>query len=270
MSIRAKQIILACVCVFCLALSGVLWFFTKPCEQCGRKLCFGHTAAVEQSGGGQTGTAGKTSPYETQLSYTGETDADYLDSVYFIGDSRTVGLVRAGMPEERLFAETGMCHEDALSKRVVVLDDSAFLTIPDAVEIVAPPVAVVNFGINGIGFMDEEAFIDEYRAMMQAFMEASPDTVFIIEAILPVSVSYESTSSVSNEKINAMNQRLYDLAEELGCFYLDTDRVMKDEDGSLLSEYNDGDGLHYNEDGYAAILEYVKTHVVPQWEEIRQ
>ena len=72
-------------------------------------------------------------------------DENYLDDVYFIGDSRTVGLVRAGMPEDHLFAETGMCHEDALTKRVVILDDTAYLTIPDALQIVAPKIAVVNF-----------------------------------------------------------------------------------------------------------------------------
>ena len=147
--------------------------------------------------------------------YTGETDENYLDDVYFIGDSRTVGLVRAGMPEDHLFAETGMCHEDALTKRVVILDDTAYLTIPDALQIVAPKIAVVNFGINGIGFMDEDAFIDEYRTMMQAFQKMSPETVFIIESILPVSSSYESTSGVTNEKIDEMNLRLCALAEEL-------------------------------------------------------
>ena len=269
MSNRAKHIALSCVCVVCLALAGVLWYFTPPCGQCGKKICFGHAATVQRNET-ENSTNGKTASYETTLAYTGETDENYLDDVYFIGDSRTVGLVRAGMPEDHLFAETGMCHEDALTKRVVALDNTAYLTIPDALQIVAPTVAVVNFGINGIGFMNEETFIDDYRKMMRAFQKVSPKTVFIIEAILPVSSSYESKSGMTNEKIDEMNLRLCKLAEELGCYYLASDTVMKDESNDLLRIYNDGDGLHYNEEGYEAILTYVKTHVVPEWGKIKK
>ena len=83
-----------------------------------------------QQSGTESSTDAKTEPRETTLAYTGEMDENYLDDVYFIGDSRTVGLVRAGMPEDHLFAETGMCHEDALTKRVVILDDTAYLDDP--------------------------------------------------------------------------------------------------------------------------------------------
>lgn len=221
---------------------------------------------MQQSGTESSADAG-TEPRETTLAYTGEMDENYLDDVYFIGDSRTVGSYAPECRRIICLQRPGMCHEDALTKRVVILDDTAYLTIPDALQIVAPKIAVVNFGINGIGFMDEDAFIDEYRTMMQAFQKMSPETVFIIESILPVSSSYESTSGVTNEKIDEMNLRLCALAEELGCYYLASDTVMKDENNDLLRIYNDGDGLHYNEKGYEAILTCVKTHVVPEWED---
>lgn len=272
MSNRAKHIALICVCVVCLSLAGALWYFTEPCEQCGKKFCFGSCAVTQGNRPGLDNTGGLAGYEEnkrgpTLLAYSGVPNDGYLEDVYFIGDSRTVGLVRAGMPEERLFAETGMCHEDALTKRVAVVDDTVLVTIPDALRIVAPKVAVVNFGINGIGFMSKESFLKEYRAMMEGFIEASPHTVFVIESILPVSASYEASTGVTNEEIDEMNLKLYELAEELGCYYLASDTVMKNEENDLLRGYNDGDGLHYNEKGYAAILAYVKTHVVPEWEE---
>ena len=119
----------------------------------------------------------------------------------------------------------------------------------------------------GEGDCNKMCIRDRYRTMMQAFQKMSPETVFIIESILPVSSSYESTSGVTNEKIDEMNLRLCALAEELGCYYLASDTVMKDENNDLLRIYNDGDGLHYNEKGYEAILTCVKTHVVPEWED---
>ena len=53
------------------------------------------------------------------------------------------------------------------------------------------------------------------------------------------------------------------LAEEMGLYYLESDTVMKNTDGSLYSAYNNGDGLHYNKAGAQAILDYFMTHQAP-------
>ncbi len=235
------------------------------CDLCGNKFCFGNCLGTSQQI-----QPSENSEYEkpngilsTQLAETEEASDSYMENVYFIGDSRTVALSTVGVSEEHLFAEVGLSHDHALNKRTVVMEDKTIVTIPDAVRITAPKIAIVNFGVNGIGYMDENSFLEDYREMMKTLQSCSPDTVFVIEAILPVSARYESQTNVRNQKITNMNQRLYDLAEELGCYYLASDTMMLNKDGALKKEYDSGDGLHFSQSGYEAILQYVKTHQVP-------
>ena len=262
---RAKLIALISTISFCIVLTLVLWIFMPVCGVCGNRLCFGSCLKNPQ---GSTSIESPT--YEQpdgvtsiQLAETAEADESYMENVYFIGDSRTVALSTVGIAEDHLFAEVGLSHENALDKRTVVMEDQTIVTIPDAVRITAPKIAIVNFGVNGIGYMDEESFLEEYREMILEFKECSPDTIFVIEAILPVSSGYEMQSNVRNQTITNMNQKLYDLAEELECYYLATDTVMLDDDGALKEEYNSGDGIHFSQAGYEAIVQYVKTHQVP-------
>ena len=94
-------------------------------------------------------------------------------------------------------------------------------------------------------------------------MEQSPDSIVIIEAILPVAGFYETQpDGISNQKIDELNAGLYQLAQDKGVYYLAVDEAMKGEDGKLRMEYTT-DGLHYNEAGSRAILDYVLTHPVP-------
>lgn len=265
---RSKYIALISVSVACLILAGVLFYFTVPCVRCGNKICFGNCSSI--AAGTVTGVNRDSLGnliHPTVVEYSGETDPAYMDDIIFIGDSRTVGLQLVGVPTDQIWAETGMFHKDALTKKMVVFGDEAIMTIPEALTATAPKVAIVNFGINGFGYIDDDVFYEQYKEMMEGFIQASPKTAFVIEGILPVSAAYASANGYANADIDAMNRRLTELAEELGCYYLATGSVMKDESNNLLSNYNSGDGLHYTKAGSQAILTYIGTHRIPTWKE---
>lgn len=127
-----------------------------------------------------------------------------------------------------------------------------------------PKRMVIAFGINGIAWMNADDFIESYTRMVETLRRKSPDSVIILQAILPVSSTYERNEPrVTNRKIDQYNQRIKALAEEMGLYYLESDTVMKNTDGSLYSAYNNGDGLHYNKAGAQAILDYFMTHQAP-------
>ena len=42
--------------------------------------------------------------------------------------------------------------------------------------------------------------------------------------------------------------------------YLHTAEVLKDKSGALDAKYDSGDGVTLNEAGYAAMLQYLRTH----------
>ena len=50
------------------------------------------------------------------------------------------------------------------------------------------------------------------------------------------------------------------LAVEKGCFFLDLWEVLADENGDLRAEYAQPDGYHLLPEGYAAWVEYLRTH----------
>jgi lysophospholipase L1-like esterase len=81
--------------------------------------------------------------------------------------------------------------------------------------------------------------------------------MIIIQSILPVSYSYQiNKPTMSNEKIDAYNELLENLAVDKGCKYLDTSSVLKDSNNCLSSVYDSGDGLHFNAQAYEALLKY--------------
>jgi hypothetical protein len=55
------------------------------------------------------------------------------------------------------------------------------------------------------------------------------------------------------------------VAAENGCYYLDTQSVLKDGNNCLKNEYcNSNDGIHLGKNAYEVILQYIRTHAVPQ------
>ena len=202
--------------------------------------------------------------YSTLLQETEKMDSDYFKSIYFIGDSRTVAMGKYHyVSRDRIFAQNGLNHVDAETNAFLTMDGQN-VTIAQAVGSAKPDVAVISFGVNGIAWIDESKFMEEYQKLLDMLVAASPDTRYIIQSIYPVSNECaQKDSRLSNDKIDRYNQGLYDLAAKNHMYYLSTSDVLKAGDGSLLCEYDSGDGLHLNGTAYAAIFQYIKTHKLP-------
>ena len=87
----------------------------------------------------------------------------------------------------------------------------------------------------------------------------------VLQSAFPVAENMDmSAYSVDLETLNAyirtINEWSYSLACEEGCRYLDTDTVLKDENGNLKIEYQTGDGHHLTAEAYRDILYYIRTH----------
>ena len=200
----------------------------------------------------------------TVLAQTDRASDSYLDETVWVGDSRIVGMALNNMiKESNAFAETGLSHDNINAVSCVEINGRNY-TIPQAVGIRKPKRMVIAFGINGIAWMSIDDFMESYTQMVETLQRRSPDSVIILQAILPVSSTYERNEPrVTNRKIDQYNQRIKQLAEEMGLYYLEADTALKNTDGSLYSAYNNGDGLHYNKAGAQAIVDYFMTHQAP-------
>lgn len=192
-----------------------------------------------------------------------QTFEEYLNDTIFIGDSRTNGMANYGfVPRERVYAIDGANHQAARTQRFLILSSTgAKLTIAEAIGIVKPARMVVSFGINGVAFMGEETFMDEYAAFLDELKAASPDTILIVQSILPVSSSLEADDPrMANSIIDAYNQKLQALTLEKGGRWLDTAGLLKNSWGSLDAAYDAGDGLHFNQQAYETLVAYYDSN----------
>lgn len=188
---------------------------------------------------------------------------DYIENTVFIGDSRTYGFITYRfIKQENVFAEIGQSHKGARFEHFIDLGTGSLLTVAQAVGIKKPERMIVSYGINGIAYTGPQTFMNEYEALIDDLRAASPDSLIIIQSILPVSSYYQTyiDSRLTNEKIDSYNALLKQLAEEKDCRYLDTSGVLKDGGNCLSSEYDSGDGLHFNSRVYEVLLQYLDQH----------
>jgi len=204
----------------------------------------------------------------TVLAVTDDAGKDYLSKIIFLGDSTTYGLKSYGMltaGKDTTQVWTPASGTLTLSQTgiatIVYPNTKEELLISEAIERSHPEIMVITLGVNGVSFMKEDYFKSEYKKLVQNIQKISPDTKIILQSIFPVAASYKNQDQINNDKINAANLWILDIAAECGVKYLDTASALVGSDGYLPeSLHNGGDGMHLNADGFKIELDYIRTH----------
>ncbi len=186
-------------------------------------------------------------------------DEVYLGQSMFVGDSRTHAMDLYGYLDiSQTIAEDGLCHNTALTKAFADLGDGNRYTMSEALAMKQPKRVFVGFGINGISYMSEDEFFSDYRTVINQIKSACPDADIIIESILPVSQYFSSNNpGMDNETIVLYNHKLQDLADEMGVYYIDTAKSVRDDFGALDAQYAAPDGLHLVANAYEQIFRVI-------------
>ncbi len=196
----------------------------------------------------------------------------YQDKIIFVGDSTTHHLrnrevLSGGKNTTQVWTPTSGTLTLAYALTVKILDPgtNTEMTIMDAAGLNKPEIMVITLGMNGISFMKEDSFKTVYTALINGILEQSPDTKIILQSIFPRALEgNENYASISQEMIDSGNVWVQDIARECNVYYLDTESVLKDENGYLRSEYSVGDGIHISREGYQVILQFIRTHPIPE------
>lgn len=142
-------------------------------------------------------------------------------------------------------------------------------TIAKTAENFKPEILVLAIGLDG-GINREYPLTDNecaeiWRTLITSILEASPDTVIILQSVLPLGANAPDTYRfTTNDAILRFNSTMLHIATELHAqtnrvFYLDTASAMTDEEGYLKASYSD-DGVTLNENGLTAMMRYICTH----------
>lgn len=194
---------------------------------------------------------------------------DYLDQFTFLCESPTYwiwpyGLLKDGEETKKVWTgPEGTCTL-AFLEGYEIRDpyDGGLRTIPEAIALHKPDHVIIALGLNGIAFMDEEWFTQEYEDLLNDIWANSPDTVIVLMSMYPVSKAYSDQGMITNSMITAGNSWILKIAEKYGLGYIDAYSCLLGEDGNAIESLIKPDGFHPNYDGLVLILDYIRTHAL--------
>ena len=196
------------------------------------------------------------------LPLTADAGQEYLDKLYFVGESTTSHFFKGGIDRSHILVPSSATLTLGSDILQILVGDKE-LTIPQAVKDANAEILIITLGVNNASRFTEKQYKTYYGKLIDAIKKASPSTTIIIQSTFPVTESFSNNGTViTNEAIDRNNEWAKEIAKDYGLRYLDTQSILKNEHGAQIEEYGNGDGVHLNEDAYKAILYYIRTHAV--------
>lgn len=203
---------------------------------------------------------------------------EYIDNIVFLGESTTYGLWRYGLlsggtdtnqvwtgamtsGDKTVSSGTLSLSPSIAHSKIYYPDTGSALSISEAVATKKPEYLVITLGLNnGASYYSENEFKHCYRLLLDSVNASSKNTKIILQSLFPVSKACQ-INAYTPARIDECNSWIYEISEEYNIKYLNTAEVLKNDEGYLKAEYdNGGDGIHLNKDGLNAVIEYIRTH----------
>lgn len=200
----------------------------------------------------------------SEVVYTAVEDSYFSDAV-FIGDSRTVGMFEYGGLEEitTFYASTGLTVFKLFDSPIVeVPDQKDKITIEQALSERQFAKIYLMIGINEMGRGDLQGFLDKYSEVVEHLKELQPNAIIYLQAIMKVTDKRSSQGDyITNEGIEARNQGIAALADNVRVYYLDVNPQICTETGGMEPSYTT-DGVHLKAQYIPVWKEFLKQHAV--------
>jgi lysophospholipase L1-like esterase len=100
-----------------------------------------------------------------------------------------------------------------------------------------------------------------HERIIKLIREDSPKTKLYVQSILPVNEAMlaDIYAKITNERVSKANEKLKELTQKYGCFYIDLHQSkLKGDDGQLKKELST-DGLHLQPNAYILWANYLKS-----------
>lgn len=195
-----------------------------------------------------TKTPETTKPIETTCPVTTKqpmSDEEYFSDALFLGDSRTVGFyLYAKIPGATYFARTSMNVYNVFDSKVSETNDTSSYTLSELLTQKKFGKIYILLGINEIGY-SYSSVVSNYSKVIGYIQQYQPDAKIIIQSNMHVTKkkSDANPNTFSNTRIDELNRRLSELADNKKIFYLGFEEIFDDASGAMSSEYS-GDGVH--------------------------
>ena len=199
----------------------------------------------------------------------GPVELSWFDDAVFLGDSITQGMqiYDTGLPNAHYCAYRGVGPNAVVNGTTCTRVDGQTEIPMEALVASQPKAVYILLGTNVLTRdTDYSGFLSYYGRMLDMIRQALPDAVIYVQSITPVRPEVrtkENHDGMYGERFCRVNNDLAALALEKGCIFLNLWEFLADESGNLKVEYAQPDGYHLTSAGYAAWVEYLRTHAVP-------
>ena len=176
---------------------------------------------------------------------TGKPDQSIFDDAVLIGNSVLHGLYQFGV----------ITHGDFITrvglnvKTIYTYTDDDGVILIDKLRGKHYGKAVLNFGLNEVGWPNQTAFINRYKKLIDDIRERVPGVKIYVVAMTPVTKKYSQSTGQDNginiENIRKTNELIRLMCGEKGAVFIDNPKALLDSEGYLPSEAS-ADGVHMN------------------------
>ena len=237
----------SCITAPLLALLAALSFL--PLEGCG-------PADVPASG--QTSLV-QTDAYGAPLAEGDAVADDWFSGTAFIGHSIIQGFAGyAGLTTADYYYLGGASVETLLYTNEVTLPGGGTGRLRDELPLHSYERVYLMMGINEIAG-DPSVLKADYLELIDLVRQSQPEAELYVISVLPVTQSKDAGGDFTIERITAYNDMLMELCAQESCWYVDLYSCFADEEGYLPSSAST-DGIHLQQEQYAVMLEYLRTH----------
>ena len=172
---------------------------------------------------------------------------DYSDAA-FIGDSRTEALKTYGLLKGAAYYTYKGLKVDTVFTEPYIDEGGTKMTVMDAIARHQYERVYIMLGVNELGWVSTDIFIDDYGKIIDELKKSQPDATIYVQSILPVSAKKSEQDSIyNNPRINEFNALIEQMAKDKGATYLRVNEAVMDESGSLPADAST-DGVHPNID----------------------
>ena len=196
------------------------------------------------------------------LNLSNDAGQEYVDKLYFVGDSTTYHFFKGGIDRSHILVPDSYTLKLTSDINNILVGDKK-MTISKTLHEENCEIVIITLGANGADSFSETKYKTYYKKLIADIKKESPNTKIIIQSVFPVADFYSDLNiGITNEGINRINKWALEIANEENVKYLDTQSILKDDTGAQIQSYGENDGIHMNSKAYEKIIYYIRTHAL--------
>jgi len=196
-------------------------------------------------------------------------DDSYFQNAVFIGDSRMEGFRNAsGITQGTFLTSVGLSIGD-MDKQIISTSDGQ-ISVYQGLSGRQYDRIYLMLGTNDLGFYPWDQFQPTFENVIEQFHELQPGAVIYICSVIYLEESKigQGFEYDNNENVQKINSYILSTCEDLwySC-YINLNEIFSDGNGELIPGAS-ADGIHLEPEYCEDMLDYLKTHYIPddEWE----